>query len=58
MGMNIGDLVQIDHSPEYKGIVLEVCEEKGCRIWWFSPLNNLSPYLTGEMMHNVEVVCK
>lgn len=56
--MQIGDLVQIDHSPEYKGIVLEVCEEKGYRIWWFSPLNNLSPYLTGEMMHNVEVICK
>ena len=56
--MQIGDLVQIDHSPQYKGIILEVCESKGYRIWWFPPLNRLTPYLIGEKMHNVEVVCK
>ena len=26
--MQIGDLVQIDHSPQYRGIILEVCESK------------------------------
>ena len=56
--MQVGDLVQIDHSPEYKGIILEVCENKGYRIWWFSPLNSLTSHLTGENLHNVEVICK